>query len=340
VLRKLALAAASTAFALVLLEGVLRVSGLELHDRVNDNRKYGALLVIDEERGYYRHPANASVRLQGVTLRFNSLGMRDDEPRVPKPPDVFRILCLGDSMALGPAVAQDAIYPARLRALLGSPTVDLVTGAAAGWNTVEEEHFLAANIDALAPDLVVLLYVTNDNDVVPPYRRERQPPVGWPSRLYRTLVFRSRLFEWGAYVYTARFASVDWETLREMAQWRREKGPAPLPFTSDDAGWQESLAALGRIERACAAHGARFVIFLWNVGNLFPAPTVLEGLKTFGEQHGVPVFDTWPFFRGQDLSALLNSSDDPHPNARGHALLAEGIARTLREQHLVRERSG
>src|SRR5581483_7721646 len=146
VLRKLALAAASTAFALVLLEGVLRVSGLELHDRVNDNRKYGALLVIDEERGYYRHPANASVRLQGVTLRFNSLGMRDDEPRVPKPPDVFRILCLGDSMALGPAVAQDAIYPARLRALLGSPTVDLVTGAAAGWNTVEEEHFLAANI--------------------------------------------------------------------------------------------------------------------------------------------------------------------------------------------------
>ena len=80
-LRKLALAAASALATLMLLELGIRFSGLELHDRPNDSRKYGSLLQVDEVGGYTRHPAGISVYLQGVMLRFNSLGMRDDEPR-------------------------------------------------------------------------------------------------------------------------------------------------------------------------------------------------------------------------------------------------------------------
>jgi len=334
-LRKLALAAASALATLMLLELGIRFSGLELHDRLNDSRKYGSLLQVDEVGGYTRHPAGISVYLQGVMLRFNSLGMRDDEPRVPKPPGLFRVLCVGDSVALGPAVPQDATYPARLRQLLAADGIDVVAAAVAGWNTVEEELFLAANIDRLAPDLVVLMYVTNDAEPVPPYRRERQPPARWSTRLYRTLVLRSRLFEWGAYVYVTRFAGVDWAAMRSMAQWRRERGPAVAPFTSEDAGWIASLTALGRMREMTRARGARLVIFLANMANLFPAPTVLEGLREFGARHDVPVFDTLPFFAGRRLASLVIAPLDPHPNASGHAILAEGIARTLRNEGLL-----
>ena len=60
--RKLALAAASALVSLALLELALRVTGLELHDRLNDGRKYGSLLALDEAGDYFRHPAGTSVR--------------------------------------------------------------------------------------------------------------------------------------------------------------------------------------------------------------------------------------------------------------------------------------
>jgi hypothetical protein len=41
------------------------------------------------------------------------------------------------------------------------------------------------------------------------------------------------------------------------------------------------------------------------------------------------------------VAALVNDGmRDPHPNARGHALLAEGIARTLRAERLVGQAPG
>ena len=162
-LRKIALAAASALVALAMVEIGLRVTGLGMHGFLDEWRKYGNLLVLDGA-GYLRHPAGTSVVLQGVTMRFNSLGMRDDEPPRPKPPDTFRVLCLGDSVTMGPGVAQEATYPARLRNLLAPDGIDVVSGAVGGWNTVSEERFLEARAAALVPDLVVLLYVTNDNE--------------------------------------------------------------------------------------------------------------------------------------------------------------------------------
>src|SRR2546425_6635234 len=158
-LQKLGLACAALLFALLMLEAVVRLGHFEVHDFVHEKQKYGALLYQDEAGGYYRHPADLSIVLQGVTVRFNSLGMRDDEPR-PKRPGAHRILCLGDSMVFGPAVPQDQIFPARLRALLTPEGIEVVAAGVQGWNTVEEDRFLALHIGELVPDLVVLLYVT------------------------------------------------------------------------------------------------------------------------------------------------------------------------------------
>src|SRR5262249_4021064 len=160
------------------------------------------------------------------------------------------------------------IYAARLRAVLAGEGVDVVAAGVGGWNTVEEEHFLARNIDRLEPDLGLLLYVTNDAEPIPPHRRQRQPATRLSTWPHRTPVLRSRLFEWGAYAYATRVAGVNWAALRDMAQRGRERVVA-APFTAEDAGWTESLAALGRMRAATRAHGARLVVFLYNMGNFF-----------------------------------------------------------------------
>jgi lysophospholipase L1-like esterase len=325
------------ALSLGVLEVGIRLGGLEVHDQLNEMRKYGSLLVRDEAGDYLRHRGPATVVLQGVTVRLNSLGMRDEEPRLPKPEATFRLLSIGDSMAFGPAVAQEEIYASRLRRLLGGAGVDVVAAGVGGWNTVEEERFLAHNVARLAPDLVVLLDVTNDNEPIPPYRRERQPPETRWEALYRDLVLRSRLFEWGAFVYRSRLAPMDWRPLRQMAQWQREREQArQLPFTAEDPGWLESRAALRRMAETARAHGASLAVLLYNLGELMPGPTALERLRELGREIGVPVFDTAPFFAGRPPATLVNHAlRDPHPNAEGHALLAAGMARTLEAEAML-----
>jgi lysophospholipase L1-like esterase len=336
-LRKLALALASALAALGIAEAVVRAGGLGVHDHMYELRKYGFFLVPDEG-GYMRHPAGARTVLRGVSLQFNSLGMRDDEPRVPKPPGVFRILCVGDSVTLGPAVPQDAIYSARLRALLSREDVDVVTAGVAGWNTIAEERFLQRHLAQLAPDLVLLLYVTNDNELGEAYVVTHATDLGWSTRLYQGLVLHSQLFEWTAFVYETRIAP-DLTALGRLQAWQRQQQAATggAPFTARDQGWLESRAALQRILDLARAHGARMAIFLHNQVNRQIERDALARLREFGAENGVPVFDTSPFFAGHRPVTLMNDGfRDPHPNASGHALLAEGIARTLEAEGLLR----
>jgi lysophospholipase L1-like esterase len=339
-LRKLALPVAAVAVTLGALELGIRAGGLELHNLMLEYGKYVSLLVEDTTGGYLRHPARSSVVLHGSPVRFNSLGMRDEEPRVPKPPGTVRVLCIGDSMVLGLGARQDRIFPARMRELLAADGIDVVAAGVGGWDTVEEERFLAANLDRLAPDVIALLYYGNDNESLDPIRRAHQAPSGWTDRLYRTLVLRSRLFEWGAYVYRTRVAPVDWAALRQLNQWRREKAAreAVQPaFAPDEPGWLRSRAALARVLELTRAHGAGLVIYLYNVGNLPPGPTALARLREFGAETGVPVFDTLPFFGDEPFDALIVAPpDDVHPSERGHELLAGGIVRTLRAEGLLR----
>ena len=334
-LRKLALAVIATLATLLVLELAVRVANLEVNDFGHELRKYATFLYRDD-RGYFTHPAGMRVHLGGVDVAFNSLGMRDDEPRIPKPPGVFRILCIGDSVVFAPAVPQDRTYPARLRTMVGGPHVDVVAVGVQGWNTIEEEHFLVANMERLQPDLVVLLYVTNDNEPVEPWRVAKQPPPDLETRLHRWLVLNSRLYEWANFVWVARLGKPDWPLLSRIANWTKERQEAGPPFAPDEPGWLESRSSLGRILELCRTHGARFVVFLHRLGNLPPAPTAWERLNEFGAETGVPIFDTLPFFEGYNAVDLMNRQlIDPHPNVRGQELLASGIARTLREAHLL-----
>ena len=334
VLGKLALGVVSLALTVGVLEIGVRLAHLEVNDHANEMRKYGLVLVQDAA-GYSRHRPGVSAVIQRVTMRFNSLGMRGEEPRSPKPPQTFRILCLGDSVTLGPGVAEEAIYPSRLGALLADGNTEVVAAGVGGWNTVEEERFLAANFPRLEPDLVVLLYVTNDSDPIEPWRRAAQPPESRWAAFYRGLVLHSRLFEWAAFTAT-RLRGIDWHGLRAMHDWSEERRAAGPLFAPTEPGWLESRAALGRILALVRAHGARLAIFLYNLEDWPPAPAARERLEEFGRETGVPIFDTLPFFAGRSPATLVNAPIvDPHPNAEGHALLAAGMVRMLRATGLL-----
>jgi len=330
-IRRIVLAAASTVCTLVVLEGILRLPGVRIGDPAFEVVKHASVFEHDDAGDYMRYPLNTSFVSQGVQMHFNSLGMRDREPRMPKPAGTFRVLCLGDSHTFGPRVRQDAIYPAWLRATLRADGIDVVAAGVEGWNTVAESSFLEHHIDELAPDLVSLLYVANDTELTEAFDPRRQRNA---SRVYRMLVMHSRLFEWSAWMYAVSFPQAPDSLALARWRWLPEKGSAA--FDPDEPGWLASRDALLRIRDLTRTRGARFVIFLNDQTRSPLERAAWARLTEFGREAGVPVFDTFPFYGGRSFERLMNAPlYDRHQNAHGYALLAKGIARTLREGHFL-----
>src|SRR2546426_4338661 len=160
----------ATTVALGAVEVFLRLANLQVTEWAYNWRKYGQLVTYDAAGGFTRHIPNGGGKAFGADMRFNSHGMRDHEHAFAKPPGTHRVLLLGDSITLGLGERVDETYPRRLEALLNGNAaverpVEVICGAAGGWNTEAERNYLRAEGLRFAPDVVVLLYVTNDNEL-------------------------------------------------------------------------------------------------------------------------------------------------------------------------------
>ena len=110
---------------------------------------------VDSPLLYSLNPAHPEV---------NSLGMRDDEVEVAKPPGTFRVLVLGDSVAYGDGVPRRSAFPDRLEALLRAtrPSAEVLNTAALGYTPYNELQYFLTRGRTLQPDLVLVAFCLND----------------------------------------------------------------------------------------------------------------------------------------------------------------------------------
>jgi len=325
--------ALSVALSLGVAEMALRLGNFQIAEYAYNLRKYGRLIAYDRAGGFTRQVANGHGHVYGVDVRFNAAGMRDREHVVAKPPGTRRVLVLGDSVTAGLGVAWEDTFVHRLEDELnagpGTGPVEVIAAAVPGWNTVAEWKYFAAEGIRFDPDSVVLLYVSNDNEVPLPWAPG--PALSWPTRAWQWLTDRSRLVEAATFTYRRyRPRTVDsesWRMLQAMKSGHERRGEEQHAFEPDDPGWLASRDALADIARETRARGVPFVIVLYNLGGP-DAPTVLSRLREFSATSGVPIVDSLPWFAGRPAVQWLNAS--LHPNAEGHAALADGIARALR----------
>ena len=101
----------------------------------------------------------------GVTVRINSLGLRGDEVIVPKPPGVYRIVCLGDERTLATDVPEEETFVAQLEALLQNYTrqrVEVINAGVPGFcpllSYLQVKHQLAV----LQADVFVVNFDMSD----------------------------------------------------------------------------------------------------------------------------------------------------------------------------------
>jgi hypothetical protein len=268
--------------------------------------RYMRDLEPDPTVGYHHRPGLRTT-YQGATVEINALGFRE-RPLAPKSPGSWRVLLLGDSVTFGWGVEADATFGRRLEVDLSDRigrAVETVNAGVCGYNTSQELGSMRAHGEAVAADAVVLLYVDNDiNPAEPlPVAGEARDALADGSAL-RSLVLRSWLGRIGVHLLTAR-------------------GPETGP------GRAESMNALAAIAAECRARSRPFVVFGYRLERSPRTDGLFAEVAGVARREGFAFHDVMPWFEAVHPRDVTNSFLDSHPNPRGHAMLARGMAKDL-----------
>ena len=296
----------------------------------------------------------------------NRLGYRDRDRPVEKPPSVFRIVVLGDSIAAGWGIERTVdAFPARLERRLNAPEdgggeagprVEVLNFGVAGYNAAQAVETLADRALAFEPDLVLLAYCLNDRREPDPRivaalaEEAARPAAVEPSRLasgLRRLALRSALWRWLRFVVLAEPVEVrgapgagfdpearppDPDEVRDrFADGAPVSGPAMVEAAL------ERLAELAEGEGGERRFEVAVAVFPYLRG-LFRDrfPDHHEHVAALAARHGFLVIDLRSPFR-----ECVAAADDPialdsyHPTELGHRCAAEAIAGRLVEEGLV-----
>lgn len=241
----------------------------------------------------------------------NREGMRDRDHEVIKPPDAFRIACLGDSVTVGHGVRRTESYPALLESFLGQLDLpiraEVFTFATSGWSTLQE----AAAYELLArkyrPDQAFLGVCLND--VAEMHNNLTEPPPALVSFLLRS----SAMARW-----LVNASGREVHSVRELFA-----EPQPPAVT---AGWTlvfNELARLHEMTRTDACD-LRVVVFpfRFQLEPDAPPPLAQRRLAEFCRARELPSLDLLPTLAPLGPAAFV---DESHLSPDGHRAVAEAL---------------
>lgn len=99
---------------------------------------------------------------------INSLGFRDYEYSIEKPPHVFRIAVIGDSFTYGMGLSLEDTFPKQLERMLNTYfktpelSFEVLNMGVMGYDIHQEIEWLKTKVLAFDPDLIIIGYCLND----------------------------------------------------------------------------------------------------------------------------------------------------------------------------------
>ena len=346
-LPKIAVAIASPLLLLGLLEGLAFI-----WEQTQANGPYAWELVASRRMVWEQHPEpgagytlakpGSHYEWRGIPVDINSRGLRGPETTYEKPPATFRILNLGDSVAMGWGVREEDTYGRRLESLAeergaGDLRHEVINAGVPGWNLENALAYLQAEGLRYEPDLILLdLTIANDIKGKSALLAENQPaPIHW---------LRANTYFWP-------FLTVQFRWLEARAEGRAridviDPPTDPeryFPLDPEAEQWTEVWNRVLAINRLASENDAPLVLIL------FPLefqvldegyPTRPQELFTArAAEAGIPVLDLLPVFRRacrEKPGGACHREDRylfadvwMHPSAYGHQLAAAEIEAVL-----------
>jgi D-alanyl-lipoteichoic acid acyltransferase DltB (MBOAT superfamily) len=252
------------------------------------------------------------VAYMGAMMSTNRWAMRDRDYALEKPAGTYRIALLGDSHGMGGGVPDERTFENvaedRLNAQGGGRRYEILNFSRAGYGPAARLWLLERSVWPFRPDAVI---VTGVDDL----KWISREVVGGAAGRY------APPFE--AMAAAASQAGIDPSTPDQVAEARMR------PYR------EQVLSSIYRgVVEQCRAHGALpIAVFI-------PQPRI-EGPEAMVEirrqielarQAGLRTIDLLDTYHGAELESLWVATWDRHPNARGHAMLAERLSRALQHE--------
>lgn len=326
---RVALAAASVALTLLVLEVAFRFVGVNV-GTVQINR--ATVRRSSDPRLRFELRPGGVARAE-VEYRINALGLRGPETRVGKPAGVRRVVVLGDSIAFGYWVAEQDAFPRQLETLLNASTraerVEVLGFGVPGYNLEQEIETLRVKALAFAPDVVVVAFCLNDLEGVFSYElglvqdraERRRSPLG---RARDVLLEHSLLFSWLEY----RFSE-----LEARRSYVRVKNPLGEDLHTDTLRQERQAldARFGALAALLRPRGVPAVVVVFPVlsGAFDKYPyrrlheTILDAAGAAG-LGGVDLLGCYGAYALRDLRI-----DVVHPSPLGHRVAAHAVRDAL-----------
>ena len=270
--------------------------------------------------------------LVGKSFRTNSLGFRGPE-YAPRPAaGTLRIAITGDSVTMGWGVAEEDAYPAlaeaQLDALDDSARHEVINLGIAGASIEEVMDRLALADDAYAPDLLVYGFTVNDI--------EGASYLNLGSVIARVGLMAEKLRYRDSNFALLRLLWPRWIELRE--RWSPSVPPYKdeihLNYFQNEKAWTHFRSQLGRFAEI-GRKGDRCTHLLIHTSLAgsdhkdLAYRAVYDRVAKAAREVGISVTDSTSTHEGLRYGSLRIGGGDGHPNERGHALLAEALARDL-----------
>jgi len=264
----------------------------------------------------FYHVPGRKGQYYGVEIRTSSLGLRDREFVIPKPPGRQRIIFLGDSHTLGWGVPEDRTASKLLDQRLSSEgrDIEVINLGVGNFNSSMEVELLKLRGLTLEPDVVVLMYYINDTEPTPTI-----------NGLSNSIARHSYLLGYlGARASQFRIMHNRDNGLLEY--YRKIYAPGSQGLAENDAAMKELV-------RLCRERGIRLIIV--NIPDLrrienYPFTFATDRIHKLAEDAHALFLDLLPVFAPYGGTSLWVSPEDPHMNAVAHALASATIYEALR----------
>jgi hypothetical protein len=271
------------------------------------------------------------VVFMGSRVRTNAQGWRDEPRDLAKPPGTVRIAGIGDSVMFGWGVGEAQRYTNQLENELNHRHPrrrwEVMTFAAPGYNLVMELEVLRRYALAYDPDVVLYGFVANDA-CLPNFVSSR-------LRVFSTASFVGHYVRRAAgnpLPLLAREEVVD-PDLGEARPWVRFCTPSSVPAAYRDlVGWERFQEALEELVELGLQREMPVVFLSHFASGEMPGLRGLENLIVVDVRLGEADRLGAEFDDPGSRALHRVGRGDPHPSARGHALIAGEIFRALEER--------
>lgn len=291
-------------------------------------------------------------------FRTNSLGYRGDEIALPKPPGLFRIVCLGDETLLAPEIPEESTFCQQLRTLLQARTqyqIEVINAALPHGCPLTAWIAARHRLIGLQPDLVLLHVTWSDLADARELRRfTTSDRRGIPLCCTHPQFATPACVDLGP--WRRQLCLLDWGCRQLSRRMEHAEQPAPsiwlnMERLADSTEFTEMVEPVKFLAELCVASHCRCVVWTtpypWQLSSsattkgsarkqaglsaqsLVSSRTPFEKLMQICASWQIPCLDASLAFPRGSAADPLFLADQPRWSAQGHRVVAEFVSEQL-----------